>query len=620
MSAAKSSSKPPIQHGDGHDNTPLNHMSRGCTDGSCILVFVAALAGLAACISIGVQRGDLKRLTSLSDFHGRRCGSEGLGSYIYFCPDAMSSINLDLTHQICLKSCPADSNTYVPCYTEGLPIDEGRLSYPSTPIAGMFCMPDGGRYLDQVRKLLGDNKYLDVALKLAETLRNWELLLLAIVLSSIFSFLYLFLVDWCAKILVWLGTFLSISVLGALGGFFIYGSQTGGAVINGTKASTGDAQYDLIAGVACSSVALLILCIVLCSAHKINQSISCIQEACECIFGLPSLLIIPWSTFLAKVLVLVPGLAGFLLILSSMDRKKVNFSDPSTMLTADNGTVTFYLFYYLFIVVWVAVLVNTVAQFVVIYAAEVWFFHIKGAKRSSLCGAFCSWIEVLKGFGAAVTLHLGSLVFGSFLTTIFGPLYSISAFLAHQCEAASKHNAVAGTVFQVSNGCLCCCHWIVKYVSKAAYMDIAMNSHNFCTAAGNAEEVIMSNSLSIGTLEGAVSLFNLTGMGSIAAGTGAVIWLICDAVDRYRDPASPQFVDDPKSLAIASCIFGAIVSLPFLSILDAVADTMFYCEALQHRRKARSAAEAEEDAIKPLCYNFRCWNGTPSETRALLAK
>ncbi len=46
-------------------------------------------------------------------------------------------IGLDLQHQICLESCPADSTSQIFCRGTG----STQMSYPTHPLAGMICMP-----------------------------------------------------------------------------------------------------------------------------------------------------------------------------------------------------------------------------------------------------------------------------------------------------------------------------------------------------------------------------------------------------------------------------------------------------------------------------------------------
>ena len=49
-------------------------------------------------------------------------------------------IGLDLQHQICLESCPADSSSQIFCRGTG----STQMSYPTHPLAGMICMPSTG--------------------------------------------------------------------------------------------------------------------------------------------------------------------------------------------------------------------------------------------------------------------------------------------------------------------------------------------------------------------------------------------------------------------------------------------------------------------------------------------
>eukprot|EP00435_Cladocopium_sp_Y103_P005963 s4207_g1.t3 len=65
-------------------HTPLE-TQRVCTDCLFIPLFVAAVLGFFLCISEAVEKGSFQRLTSLPDFEGNLCGTNGQGPYLYFC-------------------------------------------------------------------------------------------------------------------------------------------------------------------------------------------------------------------------------------------------------------------------------------------------------------------------------------------------------------------------------------------------------------------------------------------------------------------------------------------------------------------------------------------------------
>ena len=64
---------------------------------------------------------------------------EGLGRWSFppFSYVKHRGIGLDLQHQICLESCPADSSSQIFCRGTG----STQMSYPTHPLAGMICMP-----------------------------------------------------------------------------------------------------------------------------------------------------------------------------------------------------------------------------------------------------------------------------------------------------------------------------------------------------------------------------------------------------------------------------------------------------------------------------------------------
>ena len=124
-------------------HTPLD-TERHCTDCLFIPLFLAAIVGLGLCINHAMEKGSFQRLTSLPDFEGHLCGTDGQGQYVYFCQQGGT---LDLQHQICVPSCPVDSSTQIFCRGTGT----NQPSYATHPVAGMVCMPAAAEVASQAR-------------------------------------------------------------------------------------------------------------------------------------------------------------------------------------------------------------------------------------------------------------------------------------------------------------------------------------------------------------------------------------------------------------------------------------------------------------------------------------
>lgn len=560
-------------------HTPME-TERSCTDCIWIPIFAVALAGLVYCIGYGLETGDLKRLTAMPDYAGNLCGTGGRGQYVYFCvaggPAASGELQLNLQQQICVESCPVDTSTFMPCPGGTQP------SYPTDPLAGMLCMPGSSSLKEYLKDEIGRNPFLQSVISGANLIREAEPLVIALVASSLLAFGYLFLISWCAKVLLFICLGISIVAPACAGGFLIYEAETGHypPMIHGLTLGAGDKTKDFTTGVVCCVVALLILCVACVKAKAIETALDSVEEASECIFSMPLLVLQPWVAFLVTVLVAVPGILGFLLLNMSGDTvNQVDLSSSGPVYKADK-TVAVCLIYYVLVFIWILELLHALSQWVVIYTAQVWYFRQK-EENPSFCSQFSS-VDMLAAFCDGIRYHLGTLLFGSFLCMVFRVFRIFASLLVYASD--STGNPVAECAARVFACCLTCATQVMQYVTNMAYMDVALNATTYCGGVGEAVKLLASDAATFAAVEGIAVLFSFAGVVVVAAGTGAVTWMLCADVSRYSDPTSQHFVEDPSSLIGITTVIGALMSIPFMHLFDTIADTMVYCKEFEKQQ------------------------------------
>lgn len=77
-------------------------------------------------------------------------------------------------------------------------------------------------------------------------------------------------------------------------------------------------------------------------------------------------------------------------------------------------------------------LLHAISQFVVMFTAQVWYFRMKG-RDASFWSQFSGY-DMLYGYLYAITYHLGSLLYGSFLCTLFRVARMLAAMLVRASE------------------------------------------------------------------------------------------------------------------------------------------------------------------------------------------
>jgi len=539
------------------------------------------MIGLGVCIQYAVQNGDIKRLTALPDYEGNICGENGQGQYLYFCQSA--SI-LDLHHQICINSCPVDSSTSVYCrYTQSQ-----QAAYATHPVAGMLCLPTDAGLLAQVKTLFNSNAYLHSAAEFASIASEPEILVMGAVLSGLLSFTYLFLIHCCAQVFVWISLVIAIIVPGGLGGGLLYEALSGNYwTIDSVTLTTGSYNNDLVLGGSLTAAAVIVLLLVVFKASTIERATQTIEEAAECIVSMPVLVIEPWISTVVKAVVFMLGLMGFLLLNMAGDTASSVDLTSSDPLYNANKIVTVIIIYYVVAWIWVMELIHAISQFVIIYTAEVWYFRQQGAGDSFL-GGF-SIYDMLKGFFAGIFYHIGTLMFGSFMMTIFRVLRIIAGVLVQSSEESG--NPVAACAAKILLCCVSCIEYVMKYVTNLSYMDTAMNATNYCDGCQHAVELVANNAGTMAAVEGITYFLSFGGVAAVSAGTGAATWILVTTVPRYSDSTSSNYVSDPSTAIATTAVIGAVVAIPFMHLFDIIADTMVYCDSIGNSRLPQQLAD-----------------------------
>lgn len=544
--------------------SPLD-TQRKCTDIVWIFVFLAALGGFAYSVHIGIEDGDIRRLTHLVDYEGNLCGTSGRGQFLYFCTE--NSVALDLHHQICVETCPTGPNMQMTCPGSSQVSQAGYLSHP---VAGVFCMPDQGVLLNQAEKLFDQNQLISTLRGITQFYNEPEPVIIAVVLASLLSFGYLFLISWCAKVLVWIGLTIMALVPGSFGGYMIYQSSKSGATL-----STGNQEHDLYIGIACCALSLLFICVVVASAKSIQKAIEAIEEASLCILQMPVLVMQPCLAGIVQLIVAVPLVLGFIqLNLAGEKVHAVDLEQGGPIYKPEPRDVLA-LIYYTVVSLWIMELLNAISQFVIVYVAEVWYFKRRRNNPSALAGF--TIYDIFRAFTSATFYHLGSLICGSFLITFFRAARIAAAFLMRASEEAG--NPILNIVAKCCQCCLSCAQKLVNSVTSMAYMDIALNSTEYCTGAEKAVKIVYSDAGTLAAVEGSTFLFSFTGIGAVAFGVSSLLGVVLKSSERYSDISSPHFVEDTRTQVVVAAIVGALVAFPFMYLFDVVADTMVFCKA-----------------------------------------
>merc|ERR1712137_739775 len=106
---------------------------------------------------------------------------------------------------------------------------------------------------------------------------------------------------------------------------------------------------------------------------------------------------------------------------------------------------------------------------------------------------------------------------GSFLIAVCRFVKLILGYIAKQAKA--QGNQALACIASCLSCCVDCFQRFIEMLNKNAYIDIAINSNTFCTAAKASLEFMIKNAAQVGILSGACFCFVAAGVAVISTTT-----------------------------------------------------------------------------------------------------
>lgn len=108
----------------------------------------------------------------------------------------------------------------------------------------------------------------------------------------------------------------------------------------------------------------------------------------------------------------------------------------------------------------------------------------------------------------------------------------------------------------------------VKYITKTAYVQVALTADGFCKAALNSFALMIKNANRFGAGLSIGTVFNVFGVGCIMALNGGACYLFMTNYPQMVD------VDDPIGPTVAVCVISGVIGTMFLSIFSFATDAI----------------------------------------------
>jgi len=215
--------------------------------------------------------------------------------------------------------------------------------------------------------------------------------------------------------------------------------------------------------------------------------------------------------------------------------------------------------YHMFALFWINSWIIGCVQFIIGASACIWYFEVNtDSKGSGTLGRAINW---------CFKYHLGSIAFGSFIIAVCQMLRLLFEYYRQKMGVLSQEIKIVKILTVLTGYLLWLMENCVKYISKNAYIQIALTNESFFKSAWNAFALMIKNADKFGFGASIGSVFMLFGCLSIAALTsgGSYIFLT-----NYSEIS----MSSPLPASIVIGIIAAAVGYFFLSIFSFSSDAI----------------------------------------------
>jgi len=400
------------------------------------------------------------------------------------------------------------------------------------------------------------------------------------------TFIWLIFTYFFTGVFIWITVIVSIVALGGVTGFswFIYFKAKNPEGVRNTILDTDNPYVNrylynstvfLVLSIILSIVFVFTFFFFLFAKKRINLGIKIVEEAGKAVMKYPFLTVIPLLQFIFIVcltiyfaFIFVPVTITKKTTISENTRHYIaKHTSKFTPLKEEDISVKSYSFF---------------IELYVVLGYYWTYYFIKAIGKTTICGTIATWYwaptndkgekvyqrnAIIKTFLRICWYNLGSLALGSL---ILGFIQVIKYVLSKLQSLAKKNGENAFVVFLIKciRCCVGCIDKIVKFITKNAYVEIAIYGYSFCKAAHKATKIILRNAFRVIVIDKIGDLIFTLGKILVVSITMFLTFMILKS----------KHVKDTYMLAIPfiiSFVLSLTIISVFMTVLNSTIDTIF---------------------------------------------
>jgi hypothetical protein len=540
----------------------LREDRRHCTDILFTIVFGLFLIGMLVIALYGFSTGDPVKYFSGVDNDGKICGYDDYDGWerLYF-PDLSSTTTVKQKY-FCVKGgCPRDSGENIDCKptTTANCNDASFTRYNSTSYLDRYCLPVEDELPTNLRG--NYNEVIDwlridtIAEWIYDIAKGWPILLLAVAFTLILCMIFMVVIEYFAAVLAWICIIGSFLCLIGLGFFFMFTRDSS------SNEDSAQSDYNIVWACLCWIAAFLMFVFICCTCSALRVAIGVIQASADFITDTKRILVVPVIGFVVVIswYTLWIVIACFIYTIGDIEGtdsggKRVQWDDTTRR-------VWYYHFFGLF---WINSFIDAFFSFVIIVATSTWYFSHGTEVEGSA--------SVTKGFKWIFRYHFGSLALGSLIIAIVQVIRFCFEYLRNRLQNANPGNAALQCFLCTISYCLACLNRFIKFITKNAYIQVALTSRHFCLSAWNAFILIIRNAARFTFVEWIAFMFAILGKFSVVSAVCFLSYFIINQWDSLHDDLSSYF---PVIFAVALISYG--ICTVFFDVFSTAGNTILQC-------------------------------------------
>ena len=248
-----------------------------------------------------------------------------------------------------------------------------------------------------------------------------------------------------------------------------------------------------------------------------------------------------------------------LFLYSIGEPQKSEDGKPVANIEWDDNTRYMFIIH-LFGLFWVGAFIIGCSQFIIAACTVEWYFACTGDKAGDA--------SVLKATRWIYRYHMGSIAFGALIIAIMQMIKLTFEYIRKKFEV--RGNKVMECLWNVVRCCIWVVDYCVRFITKNAYIQVAVRGNNFCSSAKQAFFLIIRNAGCFGITLGIANILMFIGKAFIMALSGFITYIILEESSINEKLYAP-FV--PVCIVIAVAY---VVSSIFLSVFSFSANAMLH--------------------------------------------